>query len=153
MSALANNASDPQGAQAFHRALAKDHDGSILEDLSGFLDNPQAANRAGILRHVLGSRQPMVKRGLARSAGLMSSQVGQLLQIAAPLLMGALGQHQQQQGFDANGLAAFLGNKQQMAQESNSEMMSMLNSLLDRDRDGSALDDIMGMVGKLFGGR
>ena len=56
----------------------------------------------------------------------------QLLQIAAPLLMGALGQ-------------------QQIAQQSNPDMMSILNNLLDRDRDGSALDDILGMVGKLFG--
>jgi hypothetical protein len=153
VSALANNASKPDGAQALHQALAEDHDGSILNDMSGFLDNPQAANGAGILGHILGSQQPVVTQGLAQNTGLNSGQVGQLLQIAAPLLMGALGQQQQQQGFDTNGLAAFLGGQQQMAQQSNPDMMSMLNSLLDVNRDGSALDDILGMVGKLFGKR
>jgi hypothetical protein len=153
MSALANNASKPEGAKALHQALAKDHDGSILNDMSGYLDNPQAANGAGILRHVLGSQQPAVTQGLAQGTGLDGDQVGQLLQIAAPLLMGALGQQQQQQGFDKNGLSAFLGGQQQAAQQSNPDMMSMLNNLLDMNRSGSALDDILGMAGKLFGGR
>ena len=153
VSALANNASKPDGAQALHQALAEDHDGSILNDMSGFLGNPQAANGAGILGHILGGQQPAVTQGLAQNTGLESGQVGQLLQIAAPLLMGALGQQQQQQGFDTNGLSAFLGGQQQMAQQSNPDMMSMLNTLLDANRDGSALDDILGMVGKLFGKR
>lgn len=150
MSALANNASKPDGAQALHQALAEDHDGSILSDVPGFLGNPQAANGAGILGHVLGGQQPAVTQGLAQSTGLNGNQVGQLLQIAAPLLMGALGQQQQQQGLDANSLSAFLGGQQQMAQQSNPNMMSILNSLLDTDQDGSALDEIVGFVGKLF---
>jgi hypothetical protein len=153
ISALANNASKPDGAQELQQALVNDHDGSILNDTAGFLSNPQAANGAGILGHILGGQQPVVTQGLAQGTGLNSGQVGQLLQIAAPLLMGALGQQQQQQGFDTNGLSAFLGGQQQLAQQSNPDMMSMLNSLLDMDRDGSALDDILGMVGKLFGGR
>jgi hypothetical protein len=153
VSALANNASNPDGAEALHQALAQDHDGSIFNDMSGFLGNPQAANGSGILGHILGGQQPVVTQGLAQGSGLNSDQVGQLLQIAAPLLMGALGQQQQQQGFDTDGLSAFLGGQQQLAQESNPDMMSMLNSLLDMDRDGSALDDILGIAGKLFGRR
>src|SRR5512134_2577667 len=57
LSALANNASKPQGAQALHTALAQDHDGAILNNLDGFLSNPQAANGAGILSNVLGDRR------------------------------------------------------------------------------------------------
>jgi len=153
VSALANNASKPAGAQALHQALANDHDGSILNNMSGFLGNPQAANGSGILGHILGAQQPAVTQGLAQSTGLNGAQVGQLLQIAAPLLMGALGQQQQQQGLDPNGLSAFLGGQQQMAQQSNPDMMSTLNSLLDMNRNGSALDDVLGLVGKLFGRR
>ena len=153
MSALANNVSKPEEAQALHQALSQDHDGSILNDMSGFLDNPQAANGAGILGHILGGQQPVVTQGLAQGTGLNGSQVGQLLQIAAPLVMGMLGQHQQQNGFDPNGLSAFLGGQQQQAQQSNPDMMGVLNTLLDTNRDGSAVDDVLGMVGKLFGGK
>jgi len=86
-----------------------------------------------------------------QSTGLEGGQVGHPLKIAAPLVMGALGQQQQQQGFDINDLSAFLGNQQQAGQQSNPDMMSMLNNLLDMDQDGSAVNDVLGMVGKLFG--
>jgi hypothetical protein len=153
MSALANNASKPDGAQSLHNALTNDHDGSILGDLPSFLGNPQSANGAGILGHILGGQQPSVTQGLSQSTGLNSGQTGQLMEIAAPLLMGVLGQQQQQQGFSANALSSFLGGQQQLVQESNPGMTGMLNSLLDMDKDGSALDDLLGMVGKLFGRR
>ena len=83
----------------------------------------------GILKHVLGSQQPVVAKGLAQGTGLKSSQIRQLLRIVAPLLLGMLGQQQQQQGLDTSGLSALLGNQQQMAQETNPDMMGVLNSL------------------------
>lgn len=154
MTALAKNASEPKEAESIHQALAEDHDGSILGDLGDFLGNPEAANGAGILSHVLGAKEPVVTQGLAEGTGLGAGRIGQLLQIAAPLLMGVLGQQQQQQqGLSTGGLTALLGGQQKLAQQSKPDMMSMLNSLLDADKDGSALDDIMGFVGKLFGGK
>ena len=153
VSALANNSAKPEGAQALHQALAEDHDGSILGNIPGFLGDPQAANGAGILGHVLGSQQPAVAQGVAQNSGLNSNQVGQLLQIAAPLIMGSLGQQQQTQGLNPSGLAALLGTQQQAAQQSNPDMMNMLNQLLDQDRDGTAVDDIFGFVRRLFGRR
>jgi hypothetical protein len=152
VSALANNASKPVGAENLHEALVKDHDGSILNNVGGFLNNPAVANGAGILGHILGGQQPVVTQGLAQGSGLERNQVMQLLQIAAPLVMGALGQQQQQQGLDANSLSAFLGGQQQLAQQANPELMNTLNSLLDFDKDGSALNDVFGMMGRLFGG-
>lgn len=152
VSALAKNASEPAGAQALHQAVVKDHDGSVLDDMEGFLSNPQAANGVGILNHVLGSQQATVTKGLTKSTGLDSNQVSQLLQIAAPLVMGALGKQQQQQGLNANDLSGLLGNEKQIAEQSNPDMMSTLNNLLDMNKDGSALDDILGIAGKLFGG-
>lgn len=152
VSALANNASKPAGSQSLHQALVKDHDGSILNNLGGFLSSPEAANGAGILTHVLGAQQPAVTQQLSQNTGLDAAQVMQLLQIAAPLVMGALGKQQQQQGLDANSLPSFLAGEQQKAQQANPDMMSTLNSLLDFNKDGSAVDDVFGMVGKLFGG-
>ncbi|MCL4303293.1 MAG: DUF937 domain-containing protein [Anaerolineae bacterium] len=153
LSAMANNASTPQGAQSLHQALVQDHDGAILNDMAGFLSNPQAANGAGILGHVLGPKQDVVQNGLAQQTGLDAATIGQLLTIAAPLVMGALGKTQQEQGFDADGLSSFLGQQQQVAQQSDPGLMGLLGSMLDMDKDGSALDDILGLAGKLFSGR
>lgn len=151
VSALANNAAQPNGSQNLHQALTNDHDGSILNDVSGYLSNPAAANGSGILNHVLGAQQNTVTQGLAQTTGLQTGQVAQLLQIAAPLVMGALGQQQQQQGLNPATLATFLSGQQQQAQQASPDLMSTLNSLLDTDHNGSALNEIAGMVGKLFG--
>ena len=153
VAALAKNASKPEGAQALHKALANDHDGSILNNVAGYLKDPQAANGTGILGHVLGNQQPVVAQGLAQTTGLSSDQVGQLLQIAAPLVMGALGSQQQQQELDPKGLSSFLGSQQQQVQQTQPDVMGTINTLLDANKDGSALDDILGMAGKLFGNK
>jgi len=150
VSALARNASKPEGAEALHKALSEDHDGSIFDDLAGYLGDPQAANGSGILGHILGNRQSAVAQGLSKGTGLDIGQIGQLLQIAAPLLMGILGKQQVKKGFDIGGLTSFLGGQQKKVQKTNPGLMGALGSLLDADGDGSSVDDIMGMVGKLF---
>jgi hypothetical protein len=153
MSAMARNASNPQGAQALHQALAQDHDGGILNNVSGFLGNAQAADGAGILGHLLGNQQGAVQNGLAQQTGLDANASGELLQMLAPLVMGAVGQTQQQQGLDANGLASMLGNHQQAAQSSSPDMMGMLGGLLDMNKDGNVIDDVGRIAGQFFGGR
>jgi hypothetical protein len=154
MSALARNASNPQGAQALHQALSQDHNGGILDDVAGFLGgNPQAANGAGILGHVLGDQRGAVQNGLAQQTGLDANASGQLLEMLAPMVMGAVGKTQQQQGLDVSGLASILGNNQQAAQASSPDMMGMLSGLLDMNKDGSPIDDIGRIAGQFFGGR
>lgn len=142
LSALANNAQTPQGAQALGSALERDHDGSVLNDLGGFLGGGAAASAgSAILEHVLGQRQAPVARSLGGATGLDATQSTQLLAMLAPLVMGALGQQQRQQGLDAGGLArALAGARPQATQQS--PAMGVLNQLLDSDGDGSALDEI-----------
>ena len=153
VSALAGNASRPEGAHSLQQALDRDHDGSILQNLGGFLENPEAANGAGILRHVLGTRQDSVTRGLARSTNLQQDQIGQLLQIAAPLVMGLLGKQTRSDGVDENSLPNFLGRQSRSARKADPGLAGMLTSLLDADRDGSALDDVIGALGRKIRGR
>jgi hypothetical protein len=149
---LANNASKPQGAQALSQALTKDHNGSLLNNVATFLKDPAVVNGIGILGHVLGSQQPAITQALAKSTGMDPAQVAQVLQIAAPLVMAAVGREQQQQSLDPGGLANYLGGQQQAAQQSNPDLMGALNTLLDTNKDGSALDEVAGLLGSLLGG-
>lgn len=72
-------------------ALDRDHDGSILDDVAGFIGNNDNSAGDGILKHVLGDNRNTVENGLSAKTGLNSSQIGQLLKMAAPLIMGYLG--------------------------------------------------------------
>jgi hypothetical protein len=150
ISALARNSSTPTGAEALNQAVAKDHDGSILDNLGGFFGNTEAANGAGILGHVFGGQRGAAENGLAQTTGLDSGSAGQLLETLAPLVMGALGKTQQQQGLDAEGLSTFLGDQNQQAQATAPDIMGMLGNLLDSNNDGSVMDDVGRLAGNLF---
>ena len=150
LTALARNASQPQEAQNLHQAVATDHDGNILDNVMGYLQNPQSANGAGILGHVFGSQQPAVENNLAQATGMDQSSAGGLLETLAPLVMGSLGKAQQQNGLDASGLSDLLNNQQQEAQTNAPGAMSMLSSLLDQNKDGSSMDDLQRMAASFF---
>jgi hypothetical protein len=147
--ALARNAQDPGKAGALANALGR-HDGSVLDDVAGYLGRGgDTGDGDGILGHVLSGRKETVQTGLGRAAGLDPVKAGMLLSMLAPLVMGALGKAQREKGLDTGGLAGMLGGEQQRATDAAPGVMGMLTSLLDRDRDGSVMDDIGGMLGKL----
>ncbi len=52
LGALAKNSADGGGAEALAGALDRDHDGSILDDLGGFLGAGPSSDGAAILGHV-----------------------------------------------------------------------------------------------------
>jgi hypothetical protein len=150
LAALARNASQPQGAQELHQAVASDHDGSILDHLSSYLGNPQAANGSGILGHVLGGQRPAVESNLAQATGIDQNSAGSLLEMVAPLVMGAVGRQQQQNGLDPDGLSQFLVQQQQAEAQTNPGLMGTLSSMLDSNRDGNVADDLSRMAGGFF---
>ena len=150
LSALARNAEQPQGAESLHQAINNDHDGSIFNNLTTYLGDPQSANGAGILRHVFGAQQPTIENNLAQATGVDQTSAGGLLETLAPLVMGAVGQTQQQSGLDASGLSNLLNSQQQEAQANAPDVMGMLGSMLDQNQDGSSMDDLQRMAAKFF---
>ena len=152
--AMARNTSQQQGAESLLGALQKDHDGSILDDLGGFLQNSQAGPGAGILKHVLGSRRGNVENALSKQTGVNNAAIGNLLEIAAPILMGMLGKKQRESNLDAGGLADVLNSGARQINRDVPGSEGLLGSLLDQDGDGDIKDDVarigFKMLGKLF---
>lgn len=154
---LANNAATPEGAQSLNNALEQDHDGSLLNNLGGLgslifgganqqqqTAPPRQADAGGILGHVFGNNQGQVAQQISNQSGLNSGQVAQILMMLAPIVMSYLGRQKQQQGLDAGGLSNWLGGQQQQIQKS--PQGGFLESMLDRDGDGSSMDDIASMA-------
>jgi hypothetical protein len=150
LAALARNAAQPDGAKELHEAVNNDHDGSIFDNLAGYLGNPQAANGAGILGHIFGEQQSAVQNNLAQATGLDPNAAGSILETVAPLVMGAVGQTQRQNDLDAGGLSDFLGAQQQQTEAAAPDVMGALNSMLDSNRDGSVTDDVGRLLGNFF---
>ena len=161
LSGLANNVATPQGAESLNGALEKDHDGSLLGNLGGLgslifggqqaAPPPRQADAGGILGHICGSNQGQVAQEVSNQSGLGVGQVAQILMMLAPIVMSYLGQQKQQQGVGADGLGGLLGGllggqQAAAAPSSGNPMMDMASSMLDRDGDGSSMDDIASMA-------
>lgn len=117
------------------QALAEDHDGSIIDNLAGYLNgsaqlNPRATDGSGILGHVLGDRQETLARGISARSGLDMGSVMQLLTLLAPVVMGML-------------------SKKQQAPESGGD----LNDVLNREREDAQTQGGLGdLIGSVLGG-
>ena len=149
VTALANNSTRSGGASALAGALDRDHDGSILDDIGGFLGQGNASPGAGILKHVLGARRETAANGLGRMSGLDSGSASQLMAMLAPLVMGALGKKQRQGGLNPSDLGGLLRQEQETAARQAPDL-GMLGSLLDRDGDGDIKDDVAKIGGSLL---
>jgi hypothetical protein len=150
LTALARNASQPEGAANLHQAISNDHDGSILANVTDYLGNPQSENGAGILNHVFGGAQPAVANNLAGVTGLDQNSASNLLETLAPLVMGAVGQTAQKNGLDSAGLSNMLNAQHEEAQSNAPDLMGMLGSMLDQNKDGSAIDDLQRLAAGFF---
>jgi len=150
---------DPQKGASFLSALDRDHDGSVLDDITGFIGgnfggNQKATNGMGILSHLMGQKQNGAFDMLSKVSGLSSNQSGSLMATLAPLVMGMLGK-QRQQASQTNNAGGFgvsdifnllngsMDNNRQRVQS-----QSIVEKFLDADGDGSIVDDIAGKVGK-----
>ena len=100
MKAMQRNASTPEGAEGLMGALSNKHNGSILDNLGGLfgggVDETVKQDGAGILGHILGSKQSGIEQVIGQKAGIDAGSVGNILKVAAPLLMGMLGKEKQQ---------------------------------------------------------
>lgn len=159
VTALSRNASTPSGAEALLGALSQTHDGSILEDLMGFIggqrqaSNPAMLNGAGILQHILGGNQTQVQHAVGKASGLNAGQIANLMIKLAPVVMGVLGSLQRKKQMNAPELGRYLNGSVQQHRDQNPGF-GLIEQILDGNGDGSIIDDIAKIgFGALFGNK
>jgi len=145
---LAKNAKSKDGAQALHGAIARDHDGAVLDDLDGYVQHGgDLEDGNAILGHALGDRRPGAEQAIAEKSGLDLGEVGMLLPMLAPLVMGALGEEQRSRHLNPDGLADLVQEQQVEAAKLDEGGLGGMAALLDRDGDGDMMDDIGDLAG------
>ncbi|HXG85199.1 MAG TPA: DUF937 domain-containing protein [Pyrinomonadaceae bacterium] len=150
LNSLANNAAQPQGAENLAKTLDKNHDGGILDNLGGFLNNSNSdsSDGIGILGHIFGQKQGAVAQQISKNSGLDMGQIAQILIVLAPIVMGYLGRQKQQQGLDAGGLSNILSRQKEQIQSSSADnsMLGKIMGYIDSNQDGNAMDDIASLA-------
>lgn len=138
---IQRNATSNQGLDSLLKTLGEGNH-------QRYLDQPDAlTNRAGIddgnaiLGHIFGSKD--VSRNVAgrasRETGIDSSLLKQMLPMVAAAAMGALAR--QNTGGGSPGF---------QSRASGSPSGDLLSQFLDADRDGSVIDDVLGLAQKFF---
>ena len=149
MKAMQRNASTSEGAEGLMGALSGKHDGSILDNLGGLfgggVDETVKQDGAGILSHILVSKQQGVEQVIGQKSGVDAGSVANILKVAAPLLMGVLGKQKKEQNVSNSGdLSGLLGGM--LGGNDTANEQSFLEKILDADGDGSVVDDVAGML-------
>ncbi|MGD8632828.1 MAG: DUF937 domain-containing protein [Anaerolineales bacterium] len=147
--ALNRNTNSSDGAQALVGALQRDHDGSILDNLTQAVTKKETLDDGqAILGHVLGDRFEGVASSVSRATGLDQDQVGKIFAMLAPVVLGALGQMQRKKGLDAQGISNLLQDERSTVEKT----ASGLTQLLDMDGDGDVSEEIISLGSNLLGG-
>ena len=153
---MQNNLTSKEGASGLLTALTSGkHDGSILGNISGFLNGGDFTDGNKILGHVLGGNQEKMVQGLSSKTGVDSSIISKILPMLAPIIMGYLAKQTKKDGVSTgSGLNDILGGL--MGGNGGG-----LASMLDQNGDGKLdVSDAMsavnkkgglgGLLGKLF---
>jgi hypothetical protein len=107
IAALNYNAKNKNQASNIDNALNQ-HSGGILGNLSGLLSGGASEDGNKIVGHIFGNNAGFVTDNLSHKSGLSSSQVGTVLSVLAPVVMGYLGQQKQAQSSSAGDLLGSL---------------------------------------------
>jgi len=181
--AVNRNATQPGGLEALLGALSDGHHQRYLDDPSSLTDVAAVEDGNAILGHLFGSKEvsrEVASRASAQT-GIGADVLKRMLPIVAAMLMGGLskGAFGGGQGGGSGGLGGVFGGGQgggqggglgdvlgsvlggalggsaagfgQAGQQGG--LLDMLTPMLDRNRDGSALDDILGMASQYLGKR
>lgn len=152
ISYLKNKSQDANEAEALNNALDKDHDGSILDDVSQA--DARQSEGGSILNHIFGGEKQNVENRLSQNTGISIDKIGPILSMLAPIIMGYIGKEKQQNNVGAGGLgdllSGILGNaSNESQQQQSSPLNNILGSVLgggNSQSSGNPLNDILGSV-------
>lgn len=135
---MQRNAQQEGGLESLLGALMSGHHQRYVDDPDAVDPGEVREDGNGILGHLFGSKE--VSRQVASHAsaqtGIDSSILKQMLPVVAAMAMGALSK--QASGSNYSTAAAGVG------------VLEMITPLLDQNRDGSAADDVLGFVTRMF---
>jgi hypothetical protein len=135
---LQRNMSSPQGLEGLASALGGGQHQRYVDDVATLGGADTIADGNGILGHILGSKD--VSRQVASRAsaqtGIGEGVLKSMLPVVAAMMMGTMSKQ-----------AASTGGAQ-TSLSSGGSLIGMLAPMLDANRDGSMVDDVIGMLGR-----
>ncbi|MEY3322117.1 MAG: hypothetical protein RLZZ417_1700 [Bacteroidota bacterium] len=156
MTELANkskSAKDNNDDNSFLSLLDKNNDGSVADDILALVakGGPNSGDVSGLVSNILGGKSDKVVNELSKTSGINPAQAGGLLSMIAPLIMKTLSKTKAEGGLDLAGISSLLDIQKDKAKENaKASGLDGILSMLDANKDGSVVDDAMGLLGKFM---
>ena len=135
---LQKNASTSQGLEALTGALSKGNHQRYVDQPESLTNNEAVTDGNAILGHIFGSKDVsrQVASHAASATGLDSGILKKMLPMVATMVMGSMSKQATSSGLPGGSDTSGTG--------------GLLMQLLDSDKDGSVMDDIIGLAGKFM---
>lgn len=140
--------------------LDKNHDGGVMDDMLRMVTGSETQTAPqnqyhSVLSSLLGEKQQAAIAGKVQAdSGISLESVMKLLPMLAPIIVGALSKVQKSENLTQDTLGNFLEVEQTKVASRSPEAQSFLSGLLDKNNDGSVMDDVVksgaGLLGKLL---
>jgi hypothetical protein len=155
MGSMAGTASTPAGLDIVTKMLAQGGSSSPLDNLGGFLKNPDAAGGPAMANSLFGYEMSGITTAIAQKTGLRPAIVSQVITIATPIVVGYVGKMVVSQKMDAAGLTSLLGDQSRLAMAASPDAAALAKQFLGTAAVSAAVPQsaggISGLLKKLFG--
>src|SRR5262245_27510744 len=137
------NASSPQGLDGLVSALGGGQHQRYVDDAGALAHPDTVTDGNAILGHVFGSKDVsrQVASRAATQTGIGEGVLKSMLPVVAAMMMGTMSKGMAPAGAAQAGVAAGSGDA----------LLGMLTPMLDSNRDGSMIDDVIGILGRFSG--
>jgi hypothetical protein len=147
LGSMSNSASTSSGSDMLTKMMGQTAAKNPLDNLGGFLNNPQAAIGSNMLSSLLGGQMGGIQKAISQKTGLPDDVVNKVLAIAAPMVIGQVSKSFAGKSVDQNGLTSLLGEQSKLAMQASPDAASLAKQFLTPQESGG----IMGFLKKLFG--
>jgi hypothetical protein len=136
---LQKNTASPQGLDSLVSALGGGQHQRYVNDTSALSGPGTVADGNNILGHIFGNKEVsrQVANRAAAQTGIGEGTLKSMLPVVAALVMGAMSKQ-----------AAQPAARQVGGSPSGQSVIDMLTPMLDSNRDGSIVDDVVGILGR-----
>jgi hypothetical protein len=148
--AMAKKTESEKGAESLAKAVSKDHDGSILENLGSFIQNSDEKEGQSILKHIIGKDRTDIAETIGNMVGIDKEKSMMILSVLAPIVMGLIGKYMSKEKLTASELAKNLSEEGTNVTNSAPDASSLFNSLIDSNGDGQVADDVVKIGSQLL---
>ncbi|WP_018674664.1 DUF937 domain-containing protein [Riemerella columbina] len=149
ISYLRNKTKDAKEAESLNHALDKDHDGSILDDVSQIDSRQEEGN--SILSHIFGNKKSEVENEISQNTGISMDKIGPVLAMLAPVIMGYIGKQKRSNQVNSGGglsdlLGGLLGGGSSQGGNPINDLLGSVMGGGSNQSSGGGLGDILGNV-------